>query len=54
VRRLVLVVLAAAAATVALAGPASAESHCYTLGVPGQDHYEYCTHLPIDPNDILR
>ena len=25
------------------------ERHCYTLGVPGQDHYEYCTFLPIDP-----
>jgi hypothetical protein len=54
VRRLVLVVLAAVAGAVAFAAPASAESHCYTLGVPGQDHYEYCTQLPIDPNGILR
>lgn len=52
-RRFVLVVLAAAAAAVSLAAPASASS-CYTLGVPGQDHYEYCTSLPIDPNGILR
>ena len=37
------------------AGSASADTrHCYTLGVPGQDHYEYCTYLPIDPNDIVR
>ena len=52
-RRLVLIALAAAASAVALAAPASASS-CYTLGVPGQDHYEYCTTLPIDPNGILR
>ena len=28
--------------------------HCYTLGAPGQPHYEYCTYLPVDPNDIIR
>ena len=41
-------------ATVIVAPAASAEDPCYTLGVPGFDHYEYCTHLPVDPNDILR
>ena len=29
---------------------ASSEDRCYTLGLPGMDHYEYCTHLPIDPS----
>ncbi|MDQ1689472.1 MAG: hypothetical protein QOK42_2447 [Frankiaceae bacterium] len=39
----------------ATAPAASADTrHCYTLGVPGQDHYEYCTYLPVDPDDILR
>jgi hypothetical protein len=33
---------------------ASAERHCYTLGAPGQPHYEYCTFLPIDPSDLIR
>ena len=37
------------------ASSASADPrHCYTVGVPGQDHYTYCTYLPVDPNDILR
>ena len=41
--------------TVLVAPAASADSRpCYTLGVPGFDHYEYCTQLPVDPNDILR
>lgn len=40
--------LAVASAIVAPA--ASAADRCYTLGVPGFDHYEYCTHLPIDPS----
>ena len=53
-RRLAVLLLTTAAAVVTLAVPASAESPCYTLGVPGQDHYEVCTHLPIDPSDILR
>jgi hypothetical protein len=36
-------------------GTASAdERHCYTLGVPGQDHYEYCTFLPVDPDHIFQ
>ena len=39
-----------------LAAPAASAdtSRCYTLGVPGFDHYEYCTHLPVDPGDVLR
>ena len=41
-------------ATVLVAPAASADTHCYTLGAPGFDHYEYCTQLPVDPNDILR
>jgi hypothetical protein len=42
-------------ASVLAAPAASADSrHCYTLGVPGQDHYEYCTYLPVDPGDIVR
>jgi hypothetical protein len=42
-------------ATVIVAPAASADSsRCYTLGVPGFDHYEYCTHLPVDPSDVLR
>jgi hypothetical protein len=42
-------------ATVLVAPAASADTRpCYTLGVPGFDHYEYCTQLPVDPNDILR
>jgi hypothetical protein len=53
-RRLVLVLVAAAAGAVTLASPASASPHCYTLGVPGQDAYQYCTYLPVDPNGILR
>ena len=28
----------------------SSSDRCYTLGLPGMDHYEYCTHLPIDPS----
>jgi hypothetical protein len=54
VRRLAVLLLTTAAAVVTLAVPASAERTCYTLGVPGQDHYEYCTSLPIDPSGILR
>jgi hypothetical protein len=38
----------------AAAGTAADEQHCYTLGAPGQPHYEYCTYLPVDPNDIFR
>ena len=53
-RRLAVLLFATAAAVVTLSAPASADSNCYTLGVPGQDHYEYCTHLPIDHNGILR
>ena len=42
-------------ATAIVAPAASADDrHCYTLGVPGQDHYEYCTYLPVDPGDVLR
>ena len=39
-----------------LAAPAASADarHCYTLGVPGQPHYEYCTYLPVDPGDIIR
>jgi hypothetical protein len=40
--------LAVASAIVAPA--ASASDRCYTLSVPGYPHYEYCTHLPIDPS----
>ena len=53
-RRLAVLLFATTAAVVALAAPASAERTCYTLGVPGQDHYEYCTFLPVEPGDILR
>ena len=53
-RRLAVLVLATAAAVVTLAVPASAERTCYTLGVPGQDHYEYCTFLPVEPGEILK
>lgn len=54
-RRLTL--LAAATAAVALpllaATPAAAEPRCYTLGVPGQDAYQVCRYLPVDPNEII-
>ena len=53
-RRLVVLLFATAAAVLTLAAPASAERTCYTLGVPGQDHYEYCTYLPIEPGGIIR
>ena len=53
-RRLVVLLFATATAVIALAVPASAERTCYTLGVPGQDHYEYCTFLPIEPGEIIR
>ncbi len=57
-RKLALVAIPAAIAaafTVLGATSASADSRtCYTLGVPGQPHYEYCTYLPIDPGTILR
>lgn len=53
-RRLAVLLLTTAAAVVTLAVPASAEGTCYTLGVPGQDHYEYCTYLPVEPGDIIR
>jgi hypothetical protein len=44
-----------AVASVLVAPAASADTrHCYTLGVPGQPHYEYCTYLPVDPGDIIR
>jgi hypothetical protein len=47
--------LALLGGALATAPAASADTrHCYTLGVPGQDHYEYCTYLPVDPGDILR
>lgn len=52
-RKFALVLAATAAVAVPLAvtttGTSSAQRHCYTLGVPGFDHYEYCTELPIDP-----
>lgn len=28
---------------------ASASERCYTFGVPGFDHVEHCTYLPVDP-----
>ena len=47
--------VAAGIAVPTVASATVADSHtCYTLGVPGQNHYEYCTNLPVDPNDILR
>jgi hypothetical protein len=30
------------------------DRHCYTLGAPGQPHYEYCTYLPVDPGQLIR
>ena len=61
-KRLITVAVAAAGVTASVAAvvmPAassatSADRTCYTLGVPGQDHYEYCTFLPIDPSGIIR
>lgn len=54
-RTLLAVLGSVAAAAVVLAQGASADTrHCYTLGVPGQPHYEYCTYLPVDPGDIIR
>jgi hypothetical protein len=48
-------VAAAGAGSAVLAPSASAdERRCYTLGVPGFDHYEYCTFLPVDPGDVIR
>ena len=38
----------------AAASATSADRTCYSLGVPGQDHYEYCTFLPVDPGGIIR
>ena len=35
-------------------GASADERHCYTLAVPGFDHYEYCTFLPVDPGGIIR
>ncbi len=53
------VALAGVAAALTLsafaATSASADTRtCYTLGVPGQPHYEECTYLPVDPNGIIR
>ena len=53
-RRLAVLLLTTAAAVIALAVPASAERTCYTLGVPGQDHFTYCTFLPVEPGEIIR
>ena len=53
-RKLLALVGLALVAGLVVAPSASAESRCYTLGVPGFDHYEYCTTLPVDPNDIIR
>ena len=48
-------VAATGAGSVVLAPRASAdERRCYKLGVPGIDHYEYCTYLPVDPGGIIR
>lgn len=54
-RRAVLTVIGLALlGSLATATSASADGrHCYTLGVPGQDHYEYCTYLPVEPGDLL-
>jgi hypothetical protein len=49
VRKLLALVGLVTVATAIVAPAASAGSRCYTLGVPGFDHYEYCTHLPVDP-----
>ena len=53
-RRLAVLLLTTAAAVIALAAPASAERTCYTLGVPGQDSFQYCTFLPVEPGGIIR
>jgi hypothetical protein len=51
VRKLLGVVgLLAVASAIAAPAASASDSHCYTLGVPGYPHYEYCTHLPIDPS----
>jgi hypothetical protein len=49
-----LVAVAGAGSVVLAPGASADERHCYTLGVPGFDHYEYCTFLPVDPGDIIR
>ena len=58
-RKTLLAFTIAAAAVVGIVLPTagtatSADRHCYTLGVPGQNHYEYCTYLPVDPGDLIR
>lgn len=53
-RALLTVIGLALLGSVATATAASAdERRCYTLGVPGQDHYEYCTYLPVEPGEII-
>jgi hypothetical protein len=54
VRKLLALVGLTFVAGLIVAPSASAEDRCYTLGVPGFDHYEYCTTLPVDPGDIIR
>lgn len=54
-RRTVLTVIGLALlGSLATATSAAADGrHCYSLGVPGQDHYTYCTYLPVEPDDLL-
>jgi hypothetical protein len=56
VRKLLLAAagLGLAASMLGATGASAEERHCYTLGAPGQPHYEYCTFLPVDPSDIIR
>ena len=58
--RKLLLTLAGAGLTAAVIIPTTAtaasadDRHCYTLGVPGQPAYQYCTYLPVDPGDLIR